>query len=108
MPKKVKEPKVKRPTLLRKIIEIHHEEAMRKKALRILTKQEWSVEFFVYLCAKAAKLTGNPVEIVITSPSKQELKIRSTDGIDKDLYDEDNILNHLDDTAYVNKFFSGQ
>ena len=91
------------PSLLKKLIDIHHEEAMAKRALRVLSKQEWSVDFLCMLCAKAAKLTGSPVEIVVESPSKQVLSIKSQD-IAAFAAAEDNILDKLDDTAAVEAF----
>jgi hypothetical protein len=91
------------PSLLKKLIDIHHEEAMAKKAMRLLSKQEWSVDFLCMLCAKAAKLTGSPVEIVVESPSKQVLSIKSQD-IAAFAAAEDNILDKLDDTAAVEAF----
>ena len=42
---KNKEKKPKEPSLLRQIIAIHYEQTRRAKALRILKKQTWSIEF---------------------------------------------------------------
>lgn len=93
----------KEPSLLRKLIDIHHEEAMAKKALRILSKQEWSVDFLCLLCAKAAKLSGSPVEITVQSPAKQAVSIKSQD-MSAFAAAEDNILDKLDDVAAVESF----
>lgn len=97
--------KAKEPSLLRKLIDIHHEEAMKKKAMRILSKQAWSVEFLCWLCAKAARLTGSPVEITIESSAGQKASIKSQD-LAKDLAYEDNILDKLDDTAAVEAYIA--
>ena len=91
------------PSLLRKLIDIHHEEAMAKRAMRLLSKQEWSVDFLCYLCGKAAKLSGSPVEISVKSPAKQEVVIRSVDMAKLDQMDE-SILDRLDDAAAVESF----
>lgn len=101
--KAVKSREPKEPTLLRKIIAIHYEQALAKKAMRHLSKLDWSVDFLCHLCAKAAKLTNQAVEITVTSPSKQMLTIRSLDLSDT-LYDDNDILNKLDDTQAVNDF----
>lgn len=95
--------KQKEPSLLQKLIDIHHEEAMAKRAMRLLSKQQWSVDFLCYLCGKAAKLSGSPVEITVTSPSKQALTIRSVDMAELNKMDE-SILDKLDDAAAVEDF----
>ena len=45
----------KEPSLLRKLIEIHYEQAKRRKALRLLEKQSWSIDFLSMLLVKAGK-----------------------------------------------------
>ena len=93
----------KEPSLLRKLIDIHHEEAMAKRAMRLLSKQARSVDFLCMLCAKAAKLSGSPVEMTVESPSKQVLSIKSQD-IAAFAAADDNILDKLDDAAAVEAF----
>lgn len=99
----MKKTKTKTPSLLSKLIDIHHENALTKKALRTLSKQKWSVEFLCHLCAKAAQLTNSPVEITIVDKDKREIHIRSIDLQKENLYEE-SILDKLDDTAAVNDF----
>lgn len=99
-----KQKKVKEPTLLRKLIEIHHEQALARKAMRNLSKLEWSVDFLCYVVAKAAKLTNSTLEITLVSKARQELHIRSIDKEVVSFDPDDDILNKLDDTQAVNDF----
>lgn len=94
---------MKEPSLLRQIIAIHYEQAKRRKALRILNKQEWSVEFLEALVTHAAKDLRQNIVITVTSPAGHKLEIKSVEGTNK--FDtSDDIFNHLDDDAAVNKF----
>ena len=103
--KKSKVIKEKEPTLFRKLIDIHDEHALTKKAMRNLSKLNWSVDFLCHVVAKAAKLTNSPLEITLVSPARQELHIRSIDRDVMDISPDDNdILNKLDDTQAVNDF----
>lgn len=95
--------KNKEPGLLRQIIAIHYEQALRRKALRILNKQEWSVEFMEHLVVHAAKVNKKNIIISITSPAGHKLEIKSVESQDKLDTDYD-IFNHLDDSAAVNRF----
>ena len=47
--KKSKVIKEKEPTLFRKLIDIHHEHALAKKAMRNLSKLNWSVDFLCHI-----------------------------------------------------------
>lgn len=94
---------MKEPSLLRQIIAIHYEQAKRRKALRILNKQEWSTEFLEALIVRAAKDLKKNIVISIKSPAGHELTIKSVESTDR--FDtSDDIFNHLDDDAAVNKF----
>lgn len=94
---------MKEPSLLRQIIAIHYEQAKRRKALRILNKQEWSVEFLEALVIHAAKDLRQNIVITVTSPAGHKLEIKSVEGTNR--FDaSDDIFNHLDDDAAVNKF----
>lgn len=94
---------MKEPSLLKQIIEIHHEQAKRRKALRILNKQEWSVEFLEALVVHAAKELNRNIVITVTSPAGHKLEIKSVESTNR--YDaNDDIFNHLDDDAAVDRF----
>lgn len=95
--------KNKEPSLLRQLIEIHYEQAQRRKALRILNKQEWSVEFLEALVVHAAKELKRNIVVTVTSPAGHKLEIKSVEGTNR--YDaSDDIFNHLDDQAAVERF----
>lgn len=95
--------KDKEPGLLRQLIAIHYEQAKRRKALRILNKQEWSVEFLEYLIIHAAKDLKQNIVITVTSPAGHKLDIKSVSAQTKLDTDYD-IFNHLDDQAAVEQF----
>jgi len=94
----------KEPGLLRQIIAIHYEQAKRRKALRILSKQVWSVEFFEYLIKKAAKDLHQNIEIEIESPAGHKMRMKAVTGEESQFSADDDIFNHLDDVAAVNAF----
>lgn len=95
----------KEPSLLRKVIEIHYEQARRRKALRILQKQSWSIDFLSTLLLKSARMLGSPLELTIVSPENIACKITAKDlTTDDGKIDDTDIFNHLDDQAAVNDF----
>lgn len=96
--------KDKEPSLLRQIIAIKYEQAKRRKALRILNKQEWSVEFMEYLCEHAARTLNRDIIITVTSPAGHKLEIKSTAEHAASLMADDDIFNKLDDEAAVAEF----
>lgn len=99
--------KDKEPSLLRQIIAIHYEQAKRRKALRILEKQHWSVDFLSTLLLKSAKMLGTPLELTIVSPDDVKLVITAKDlKTDDGRIDDMDIFNHLDDNAAVNDFIA--
>jgi hypothetical protein len=73
------------------------------KAMRLLSKQEWSVEFLTSLVIKAARVSKQPTELEIVSCNGQRIIIRSTDRPSSKLPD-DNIFDHLDDEAKMQAF----
>lgn len=96
--------KNKQPSLLRQIVSIHFEQAKRRKALRILNKQEWSVEFLEYLVMHAAQQLNNNIVIEVESPEGRKMRISSVNlKTDTAALDSD-ILNKLDDQAAVEAF----
>lgn len=96
--------KEKEPGLLRQVIAIRYEQAKRRKALRLLNKQEWSVEFMEYLVAHAAKDMNKRIEIEIESPAGHKLRIKSVDADYNSISADNDIFNHLDDQAAVDRF----
>lgn len=105
MSKRQKKEKLKKePSLLRQIVAIHYEQARRAKALRVLKKQSWSVDFLSTLLLKSAKMLGSPLELTIMSPEGIVMKITARDMQDDGRIDDTDIFNHLDDQAAVNDF----
>lgn len=97
--------KAKEPSLLKKIIMIHAEQAKRRKALRYLSKQSWSIDFLSVLLVKAAKLNSNNVELVITNKDGMSISMKYSE-INNQVVEQldDSILNHLDDDAALQQF----
>lgn len=97
--------KDKEPSLFRKIIDIQWEQARRRKALRLLQKQVWSVDFLSTLLLKSAKMLGTSLELTVVSPNGSAMKITAKDlKQDDGRIDDTDIFNHLDDQAAVNDF----
>lgn len=95
----------KEPSLLRQIISIHYEQARRRKALRLLQKQTWSVDFLSTLLLKSAKLNNSPLELTVISPDNAKLVVRVIDyKKDDGRTDDMDIFNHLDDAAAIDRF----
>lgn len=95
--------KQKEPTLFSKLITIYHEQAQRKKAMRLLMKQSWSVEFLIAVVAKAATITNRQIELTLTNKEGITMTISSTQFNSSNKFD-DNIFNHLDDDIAINAF----
>ena len=98
--------KIKEPTLLRKLLEIYYEQAKRRKELRRLEKQSWSIDFLSLVLIKAAKAAGTGLAIEITNKEGVKMnvsydKAKASDYID---YFDDNIFNKLDDDTAINNF----
>jgi hypothetical protein len=74
-----------------------------RKALRLLSKQEWSVDFLTALLIRAARLSKQAMEMELVSSAGQRLIIRLTDRPPARLPDDD-IFNHLDDEAKLQAF----
>jgi hypothetical protein len=75
------------------------------KAMRLLSKQEWSVEFLTALLVRASKLQRQQLEMELVSANGHKIIIRSTDGSPQTLPDED-IFNHLDDDVKIRSFIN--
>lgn len=91
--------------LLRTIIEIHKEQALRHKALRLLAKQQWSVEFLSALVAEAARQLEKNVVITVENVDGHKIHISSTTDSGKLNY-SDSIFDKLDDEAAIDSFIA--
>jgi hypothetical protein len=74
------------------------------KALRVLNKQEWSIEFLTALLIRASRISHQQLEMIIVNGPMQ-LIIRSQEAESRPtaLIDDD-IFNHLDDEAKIKAF----
>ena len=107
--KKNKKPKAqKEPSLFRKIVEVHFEQAKRQKAIRQLQKQSWSFDFLALLLVKASQVAGQNLSLAITDKNGVSYtliydKAKQADSV-KQL--DDSIFNHLDDDIAVADFIT--
>lgn len=95
---------MKEKSLLRQWIEIQHERAMTRKALRLLTKQNWSVDFLTAMLIRASRVSNKELEMVIAN-GNNSIKIRTIDN-PATSYSDDSIFDHLDDEFMVRNFIN--
>lgn len=96
--------KNKEPSLFRQIIEIHYEQAKRRRALRTLAKAEWTWEFLESVITHAADAKKQDIEIVIERQNGDKISISSVKSRNTSLKEDYDIFNHLDDQAAVDRF----
>lgn len=92
-------------SILKQLIAIHYEQSKKRKALRILEKQSWSVDFLTMLLTKAAKASGVPLSLMVENKDGQKF-VLTADGSNKDKDIDDDIFNHLDNEAAVQSFIA--
>lgn len=97
--------KNKEPTLFRKLIEIHWEQHQNRKAIRNLSKMEWSFDFLCAMLARTGKLLGQNIQLEIVN-GNQKVILTYQEAMKSQKLDEfdDNILNKVDDMFAVQKF----
>lgn len=88
----------KEPTLLRQIIAVHYEQAMQRKAMRQLSKLNWSVDFL----AAVVQRCNDDVVLTVKAPNGATLSISKNDATNTII--DDDILMQLDDDAAVDRF----
>lgn len=94
----------KEPGLLRQIIEIHYEQAKRRRALRQLAKTEWSLEFLTEVIRHSAEVMHKDIVIELETKAGHKMRLSSVKNRSNDLNADNDIFNHLDDEAAVQKF----
>lgn len=104
---KVGKPKrVKKQSLLRKVIDVYWNQVQVARAKRILVKQTWSMEFLATVLATAAKMSNNyDMQVTITNKDGMSFTLTASDC--RRSVTEDNtasILDQLDNDAAVAKF----
>lgn len=102
MKRKRKARRLFEPSMLRKVIDILHEDARRRKEARLLERQAWSFDFLTACLVKAGRALGDGVMLVITNKDGVKMELRYEDC--KDMTAEDNVFMRLDDDAFVEKF----
>ena len=104
--KKQRVQQIKEKSLFRKFVEVAWEQLQRKKALRILSKQEWSIDFLTYLLVRSTRKSSLPLALIVKSPSGETLQVISsaTAVMPRYLDDSDDILNHLDEPNVVEEY----
>lgn len=102
--KKRKKRKVKQPSFVRQVWDLHVERCKTRKALRLLSKQEWSVEFLTAMLLRAANLSHQPLEMTITN-NNTSIRVNTHDNVGS-TYRDDSIFNHLDDNLRVEQFIA--
>ena len=90
--------------LLKQIIAIHMEQMKRHKAMRILSKQRWSVEFLSALVADAARLYNGGIQLTVVN-GNQKVIIESK-NVKSDYNYSDSIFDKLDDEAAMQEFIA--
>lgn len=99
-----KKTKIKEPSFLKQIVAIHYEQAKRRKALRLLAKQEWTLEFLTEVLVHSAKVLNRDVIIELETKQGHKMKLSSVAGRSDKLKVDNDIFNHLDDEAAVQRF----
>lgn len=106
MKKQKKQRKQKNPSLLRQIIEIHYEQAKRRKAVRQLEKAEWSLDFLSLVIRKAALEMKRDLSIELITAGGHRMILSSLKFAGDKYVADDDIFNKLDDTAAVERFIA--
>ena len=73
------------------------------RALRILNKQEWSIEFLQAMLIRSAKTLRTPLEMTINGPNGYSYTVRVKP--DQEVkYKDENIFDNLDNEAAIRQF----
>ena len=96
--------KDREPSLLRQIITIHYEQALRRRAIRQLSKVDWSLEFLTEVIRHSAEVMKKDIVIELETKAGHKMTLSSVKNRSNDLNADDDIFNHLDDEAAVQRF----
>jgi hypothetical protein len=91
--------------MFKDLIAIWREKCQVHKALRMMSKQTWSVEFLTKLLQAAANAYKQNLEMDIVSPDGAKITVRTITGQQKSDADF-NIFDHLDDDIRVKNFIT--
>lgn len=91
--------------LLGKLIDIYSEQARRRKALRMMSRMSWSVDFLCIMLVKSARVLGNGITLEVVNRDGQSMRLTYNKSMTDSTADiDDSILNHLDDDTAVAEF----
>lgn len=98
--------KIKEKGLLRKLIDIYWEQAMRRRAVRNMSKLSWSLDYLSLMLVKASRIIGSGVQLVIQDTSGKTVTLTYDKALQSDALKQldDDIFNHLDDDTALNDF----
>ena len=102
--RKQKQKKFREPSVLRKMVEVLYEDVKRRRALRLLERQAWGLDFLSMALVKAGRHLDGGLVMVITDRNGVRMELRYEDV--KDRTDEDSVFMHLDDDSFVEKFIA--
>ncbi len=91
-------------SLIRDIVAVYKQNADTKKALRLLNKQEWSIEFLTSLLVRASKIRGQELEMTISDKSGRTVTVSTVDKNETADNIETDIFNHIDDDIKIQQF----
>ncbi len=104
-PKKPKPPKTGFSKFLEEAWLVLVERCKLHKAMRILSTQQWSVEFLIYLVKTAAKQYGQDIQILIENKTGDKFTITNYNKVD-DKKQTEALLDSLDDKARFDVIFA--
>jgi hypothetical protein len=96
--------KPKQPSFIKQAWNLMVERSHTRKALRLLSKQEWSIDFLTAMLIRASNVTRQSYEMEIHGPHGTKIVIRTIDAPTNSAYRDESIFNHLDDELKVKQF----
>lgn len=104
--KKQRIPTNKEPSLLRKLITIYYEQAIRRRTIRKLQNQSWSFDYLALLVVKASKFANSALSLTLTDKDGKSFTITCNDAMNSDVVNnyDDSILDHLDSDVAIDDF----
>lgn len=94
------------PSLLKQVWDVYSERYRVHRALRLLKKQEWSVEFLTAMLIRAANMVHKPLEMTIIGPGGTRIIINTLESPTPIALQDESIFNHLDDEMKIRSFIS--
>lgn len=96
------------PGLLRRLVDIYWEQAMRRRALREMARVSWSVDFLSLVLVRASRNSGEAMSLVIERGDGSRITLTSgaaaRSGVEGRI--GDSVFDRLDDEAAVEKFIA--